>query len=188
MKRIILIFILLNHLALLYSSNSIRFMGIDINGDVDTFKKELINKNFIYSDSYKTAHKFIGKFVNETVELTVLASPITNIVCKVIVNFTQKSNWEDLKKDYFKKKYLYKLKYVLESEYEFFTSPYEDGDGYEMRAVHRDKCNYLSIFLVQGGGITLSISNSAQVKVTYENSENLKKAQLELEEISLDDI
>lgn len=188
MKRIILLIIFLSHLTFLYSSDNIKFMGIDVNGDFDTFKKELIIKGFIYSNSYKSAHKFIGELANEIVELTVLASPITNVVCKVIVSFSKKSNWKSLKKDYFAKKFLYKSKYALDSEYEFFSTPYEEGDGYEMRAVHLDKCNYLSVFLVQGGGITLSISNSAQIKVAYENSENLKNAQSELKETALDDI
>ena len=188
MKRIIFLFILFNHLAYIYSSNNIKFMGIEINGNIDIFKKELINKGFIYTDSFKTAHKFIGEFANEIVELTVLASPKTNIVCKVTVNFPKKDNWIDLKNEYFKKKKMYKSKYILDSEFEFFSLPYEDGDGYEMKAVSREKCNYLSIFLTQGGGISLTISSSAQIKVSYENSENLKKAQLELENNALEDI
>ena len=85
--------------------------------------------------SFETLHKFYGKFANEIVTLNVLASPKTNTVCKVIVYFLEREDWQELKKDYFSKKEMYKSKYPLDRDYEFFSSPYEDGDGYEMRAV-----------------------------------------------------
>ena len=83
---------------------------------------------------------------------------------------------------------MYKSKYPMDRDYEFFSSPYEDGDGYEMRAVTRDKCKYISFFFAMGGHITIEIDQTAQLKVTYEDRENIKKAQYELEQNAIDDI
>ena len=83
---------------------------------------------------------------------------------------------------------MYKSKYPLDRDYEFFSSPYEDGDGYEMRAVARDKCRYISFFLAMGGHITVEIDKTAQLKVVYEDRKNIKVAKQELDQNAIDDI
>lgn len=163
-------------------------MGIDVNGKYESFKDSLEAKGFVYTNSYETLHTFYGKFANEIVTLNVLASPRTQTVCKVIVLFPTKEEWGELKEDYFAKKEMYKSKYPLDKEFEFFLSPYEDGDGYEMRAVKRDKCRYITFFFAMGGHIAVEINKSAQVKIVYEDRENIKVAKNELEQTALDDI
>lgn len=166
----------------------IKFMGIEVSGNYENFKDSLKGKGFTYISSFETLHKFYGKFANEIVTLNVLASLKTNTVFKVIVYFPEREGWRELKKDYFSKKEIYKLKYPIDRDYEFFSSPYEDGDGYEMRAVSRGKCNYVSFFLAMGGHIIIEIDKSAQIKVVYEDRENIKIGQKELEQNAIDDI
>lgn len=163
-------------------------MGIEVSGNYESFKDSLMSKGFTYLSSFETLHSFYGKFANEIVKLNVLASPKTKTVCKVIVYFPEREDWQDLKKDYFAKKEMYKSKYPLDRDYEFFSSPYEDGDGYEMRAVAKDMCRYVSFFLAMGGHITIEINKTAQLKVVYEDRENIKIAQQELEQNAIDDI
>lgn len=163
-------------------------MGIEVCDNYKEFKDSLDKKGFTYISSFGTIHKFYGKFANEIVTLKVLTTPRTNKVCKVIVYFPQKGKWKDLKEDYFSKKEMYKSKYPIDKDYEFFSSPYEAGDGYEMRAVANDKCRYVSFYLVLNGYITVEIDKSAQVKVVYEDRENTKIAHKELEQIAIDDI
>lgn len=188
MSRILFAFFFIIQFANAYSTNHIRFMGLSVTGDIDQFKDSLVIKGFSYIDSYESSYKFFGKFANEIVTLTVLASPDTKTVCKIIVDFPQKSDWKDLKKDYFTKKDLFKSKYPMDSSYEFFSSPYEDGDGYELRAVSREKCTYTSFFLAVGGYIIIEIEKTAQIRVTYEDRENMKIAQEELKQSAIDDI
>ena len=83
---------------------------------------------------------------------------------------------------------MYKSKYPIDRDYEFFSSPYEDGDGYEMRAVAKDKCRYISFFFALGGHIAIEIDKTAQLKVVYEDRVNIKIAQQELEQNAIDDI
>lgn len=163
-------------------------MGIEVNGSYDNFKDSIVAKGFTYVSSFESMHIFYGKFANELVTLNVLTTPKTKIICKVIVYFPQKEKWLELKKDYYKKKEMYKSKYPMDVDYEFFSPPYEDGDGYEMRAVKKEKCNYISFFFAKGGHITIEIDKLAQVKVTYEDRDNIKIAQKELEQNAIDDI
>lgn len=164
------------------------FMGIPIAGSSEIFIKQLEDKGFVKTGEFESSYNFVGKFANEIVKLTFLASPRTNTVCKVIVLFPEKDTWTELKQDYFKKKNLYKSKYLLTDAFEFFSSPYEDGDGYELRAVVADKCSYASFFSEIGGHIGVEISPNKCIKVTYEDDENMKIAKSELEFNAFEDI
>lgn len=188
MKRILFILTLILAVSNMQATEHIKFMGIDVSGDYESFKDSLLTRGFRYMSSFETLHKFYGKFANEIVTLQVLASPKSKTVCKVIVYFPERDNWRELKKDYFAKKEMYKSKYPMDRDYEFFSSPYEDGDGYEMRAVARDKCRYISFFLAMGGHIAIEIDKTAKLKIVYEDRENIKVAQQELEQNAIDDI
>lgn len=188
MKRILFILVLISAVSNLQASGHIKFMGLEVSGNYEIFKESILSKGFKYINSFESLHRFYGKFANEIVTLNILTSPITKTVCKVIVLFPEKKDWRELKKDYFAKKEMYKSKYPLDKDYEFFSSPFEDGDGYEMRAVVRDKCRYVSFFLAMGGHITLEIDKTAQLKVVYEDRENTKLAKHELDQNAIDDI
>lgn len=163
-------------------------MGTEVSGNYESFKDSLTLKGFTLVDSFETLHRFYGKFANEFVTLNVMVTPKTNTVFKVIVYFPERDNWRKLKNDYFAKKEMYKTKYPLDRDFEFFSSPYEDGDGYELRAVCRGKCNYVSFYLALGGYITVEITKSSQIKVVYEDRENIKVEQLELKQEAINDI
>ncbi|MBR3022569.1 MAG: hypothetical protein IKH59_09430 [Bacteroidaceae bacterium] len=163
-------------------------MGIEINGTYESFKDSLEARDFVYMSSYESLHRFYGRFANEIVTLNILASPKSQTVCKVIVFFPERENWNELKKDYFSKKKMYASKYPLDKDFEFFSSPYDEGDGYEMRAVTRNKCRFISFYLALGGHITVEIDESARIKIEYEDRANIKKAKEELEQNSIDDI
>lgn len=188
MTRIILFLSFLLFTINLQATGHIKFMGIEVNGNYESFRDSLEARGFKYMSSFETLHKYYGKFANEIVILNVLATPKTHTVCKVIVLFSEKADWSDLKRDYFTKKEMYKSKYPLDRDYEFFSYPYEDGDGYEMRAVAREKCRYISFYLAMGGHITVEIDKEAKIKVVYEDRENIKIAQKELEQNAIDDI
>ena len=102
--------------------------------------------------------------------------------------FPQKEKWYDLKRDYFNKKELYSSKYVLDKDFEFFSSPYEDGDGYEMRAIASEKCTYTTFFLAPNGGIILEIDKKKRIVVSYEDTLNTQLSKDELFEKAFDDI
>ena len=81
---------------------------------------------------------------------------------------------------------MYKSKYLLTDDFEFFSSPFEDG--YELRAVGADKCSYASFFSEIGGHIGVQVSPDKCIKVTYEDDENIKIAKSEREFNAFEDI
>lgn len=166
----------------------LNFMGRPIAGSSEYFISFLEEKGFVKIDEFESSYSFVGKFANEIVNLTLLASPKTKTVCKVIVYFPDYSSWSELKSDYFKKKNLYRSKYLLTDDFEFFSSPYDGGDGYELQAIAKDKCKYVSFFKDFGGHITLEVCPKKCIKVTYEDDANIKVAQSELESKAFDDI
>lgn len=188
MKRIVLFVVLTFSSYNLFASEHIKFMGIEVTGIFEDFKDSLEIRGFSYMSSFETLHKFYGKFANEIVSLNILTTPKTKTVCKVIVYFPEKHDWREIKADYFIKKNMFKSKYSVDKDFEFFSSPYEDGDGYEKRALAQDKCNYISFFFAEGGHITVEIDKSAQVKVTYEDKINMDLALEELKSNALKDI
>ena len=166
----------------------LNFLGRPIAGSSETFIKFLEDKGFSQTDSFESSTSFIGKFANEFVKLKLLYSPKTKTVCKIIISFSEKDNWDELKEDYFKKKNLYKSKYLLTDEFEFFLDPYDEGDGYEMSAVARDKCRFVCFFKEFGGHIGLEINQKGCVQVSYEDDINIQVAKKEFESKAFDDI
>lgn len=188
MKKILASLVLFVFSLNMVAQEHMQFMGLPIDGSLDVFTSKLKAKGFKKKSSFESSITLWGKFANEIVELTVLASPRTETVCKIIVLFPKQSDWTDLKKDYLAKKNLYKSKYLFDSSYEFFKSPYDEGDGYEERAVRQDCCRYFSFFKELDGGIVVEIAKTFQVKVSYEDNENMKQAKTELETSAFLDI
>lgn len=188
MKRFTILFLFVFFMITTSSAEHIKFMGVPVGGNVAAFKDSLKAKGFIYKKCFKTLYSFEGIFANEVVAVEVLASPKTKQVCKIIVYFPQKDTWKGLKSDYFRKKNLYKEKYLLDKDFEFFSSPYDEGDGYEMRAVSLGKCNFASFYYATGGHIMIQIDEKQRIKITYEDRENIKISQSELDQKALEDI
>ena len=70
----------------------------------------------------------------------------------------------------------------------FFDNPFDEGDGYEIQALKADKGHYASYWDKEGGIIELSISNSYNIAISYEDNINTKNADREIDEDRLNDI
>ena len=111
-----------------------------------------------------------GQIGSTDIELLVLFTPKTKKAWKFVVYLPKQSTWYALKSQY--KEYLEMLigKYGQpKNEYHFFSSPYEDGDGYEMTAVTVEKCTYAAYW---EDTYSIEISKYSQVKIAYENPIN----------------
>lgn len=191
MKRYILLYFLLLSLASATAQTPekhLSFMGMQMVGTSDVFASRLKKKGFTQKKKIESITYFYGKFANEFVELELIASPITNTVCKIVVYFPFKKTWKSLKEDYLNKRKLYSLKYFRTDDFSFFSSPYDEGDGYELRAVQEGKCDYASFYEEEGGHLSLEISPKQKVKVSYEDDINMLIAKKELERKAYNDI
>ena len=79
-----------------------------------------------------------------------------------------------MKNDYDKYYDIFKEKYgAPDSEYSFFSSPYKQGDGYEMTAVTLEKATFSAYWLSKNNAsMVVSISKWNQVQLVYENDTN----------------
>ena len=141
---------------------------------VDGYKKDVVNK--FKAKGFKipitpssTVTSLRGIVDGVTYEVLVCNTPISKKVWKIIVYLPKQDNWYDLKLTYTKFYDFFLKKYgEPNSSYSSFSSPYEEGDGYEMTAVAEEKCNYTAFWDL----VYMSISKYNQIEINYENPTN----------------
>lgn len=167
----------------------LQFMDIPIDGKIDEFAKRLQNKGFVVKEKTEHGIQMSGSFAGQSdVELYVLTTKKTHVVFKVVVYFPKQLSWNGIERDYEYYKDLFTKKYGIPEAYEFFKSPYYKGDGYEMSAIKLEKCVYLSFFKLQYGSVVLEISKYQQLRIAYEDKENVSLAEKEKNESIMSDI
>lgn len=114
--------------------------------------------------------------------------PTTKIVWKVAIYFPEydyTSNWYTIKNDYNTLKDQLKNKYGnYTNDYNFFSSPYKEGDGYEITAIKVNKCTFYTSWEQKDNAISIEISKLLSIKLCYENTINSKISQTEKEKIA----
>jgi hypothetical protein len=145
------------------------FMGVKIDGcGKNQAVQRFIQKGFKTEKQDKTWTQMFGMFNNKKVELYLSYTPVTGKFWKVSIYFPKENDWYTIKNDYFYFKKVLTEKYGEPSNvYENFSSPYFEGDGYEMSAIVLEKCDYVSIWL--DISILLEISKYKQIMLSYEN-------------------
>lgn len=181
MKKGIMI-LLLTFLTII--SFSQEFMGIKVDGKINDVVEKFKSKGLTVSNSSRpNIISMEGIVGNSNLELNIVCTPTTKIVWKFSVYLAKQTSWTSLKSEY--EEYLEVLtkKYgVPEKSFNFFSSPYKEGDGDEMTAVAVDKCGY-SAFWLDNFGLYIEISKWKQVNITYENSINSAIDKKERDEI-----
>jgi hypothetical protein len=102
--------------------------------------------------------------------------------------YTSPDSWDDAVSLYEQKCQIITTKYgspVFINE--TFYEPYYLGDGYEIQALEKDKCEYLRIWekIVGYPNVTIGveIGNAGMVMVAYEINSNMELHSIELEKI-----
>lgn len=179
------IIIILSFIFLANISFSQEFLGVKVNGK----KADVINaykaKGFAITKVYNDINvvSMSGKVGENSFDINIVYTPKTNIVWKVSVYLPPLNDWPSLKEDYYKYLKILTEKYGQPvSKYDFFASPYKEGDGNEMTAVENEKCHY-SAYWSDLAGVYMSISKWSQVIIRYENAKNSKLAEKEKNEL-----
>lgn len=169
MKKIItLIFVL----ALLLTNNNIygqEFLGIKVDGKLSEVVAKFKLKGFKVSSPDELSPILVGKAGVSNVEVIILSSPISKTVFKIAVYLPKHNDWESIKSEY--EDYLETLtaKYgTPTNSFNFFSSPYKEGEGDEMNAITMEKCTYSAYW----ENVSIKISEYKQVSVAYENAKN----------------
>lgn len=174
MKKIIVIIVIVFS-SIFASAQS--FDGVPISGDLPTAITRYEAKGYVLNSQDKNFAILKGRVASiYNVELYVYVTPKSKKVCKVVAFMDKESAWHNMKSQYEKFVNIIKDKYGKpDNTYNQFISPYYDGDGYEMTAVANEKCIFSSIWFNRNNtNIMVEISKYSQVKLVYENDENME--------------
>jgi len=172
MKKLLAITLLLMAVTL----NAQEFLGIKVDGKRDAVINAFKLKGFKVNPDYDVNKDLVirmnGEAGGKRLEVAIVCTPKSKTVWKFSVYLSKQSSWYSLKNDYEEYLKLLSDKYgEPKSKYAFFSSPYEEGDGYEMTAVAVEKCIYAAYWSNQIG-ISIKISKYNQVNIGYENAVN----------------
>jgi hypothetical protein len=147
------------------------FMGVKVGGS----RQEVINafkaKGFtvVNNSPEEKTIRLSGNLSGSEIELYASFTPVSKVCWAFTVFFPEQTSWHRIKSQY--NEYLDILvdKYgTPDNRYNFFSSPYYEGDGYEMSAIRLEKCTYAAFW----PNVSIQISKYKQVKIHYENLTN----------------
>lgn len=172
------------------TGNHILFRGIEIDGTVSNICSELEKLGysapiFLESGSAVVEGDFAGV---PNCEILIVKSRYADFVWKIVVFMPEENNWYSLKVDYERFKNMFTRKYGQPDSFEYFSEPYEEGDGYEHTALSVGKCTYASYYNVPLGIISLSISEKGAINIGYEDKVNCDKNRNAVDNIASSEI
>lgn len=179
MKTRFLTFLFCILTSVVFSQEHLKFKGIPINGDLNTFTNALVKAGFKLDDTDQIINTLSGEFVNNKCTIFVVATKKSKVVWRVKVYLPEVENWFSIKVKYLNLKKEFTEKYGIGDSYEFFSKPYDEGDGYEMQALELEKCTYSTYFKTVNGSICLEISKFKQIAISYDDKINSELDDLE---------
>jgi len=114
-------------------------LGKDVNFNLTQKGFKKINQDSLHEE-------YVGILDGKIVRLSTTMTPKSKIVWKMIIEVDVNYTWDDSKKSYFIYKEFFNQRYYNALSFEFFISPYYDGDGHEIQALILERCNYHSFF------------------------------------------
>lgn len=155
------------------------FRDIEIEGPASIMCEKL--KKLGYRSEKKTEFGYVleGDFAGiSNCDILIIESEYIGEVRRILVSTPIYDRWYSLKEEYFKFKQMYIRKYGDDynvKSYEFFSSPYEEGDGDEMTALYHDKCTYCTYIKLAEGTIRIGIMSNGRICFGYEDCINTEE-------------
>lgn len=187
MKRILIALLLVFSCIGVMAQNAnehLKFMGIPINGTLESFTQKLVAKGLKREHAWDNALLLKGTFAGQIGSgVCVMRVPSSNIVYKVVVCLPSKDTWEWLEKDYTEFKRMLTSKYgePLQHSETFKAGAFTSSDYLKISALKEGKCDYHSSWGLNEGFIVLEIFNAdgasdSCVRLTYYDAINYKLA------------
>jgi sRNA-binding regulator protein Hfq len=151
------------------------FDGVPVSGNLSTAIQKFKAKGYKLSKYIENGAIMKGVAGTRDFELYISVTPKSKLVYKFTLYFSEQYTWINLKSEYERYVDLLTEKHgTPTAQYDFFSSPYEDGDGFEMTAVAVEKATFSSYWLNKNNlNLAISISKWKQVCIEYENAENI---------------
>ena len=181
MKRSILIlFLLLCALACGAQESTIhlRFKGIPVDGNYETFAQTLIKKGFTLQSTGDDGLMLKGPFMGESdVSVVVIPEPKNGALTSVMAMIDAGHNWQSIENKYRHVVNTYKEKYGEPAEtVESFTNDIS-SDILKLHYLNEGKCDFHSTWQFDYGKIMISIAYidlTEYIVCLYVNEENAK--------------
>ena len=124
--------------------------------------KNNLEKNFIYMSG--TFQGYLGCDFVLREDYNILS------FCRIVLPGSYDMSWAELESDYNDIVYRFTQKYGVPriSTSEFEEHPYSDYE--KLKFVKDGKCNYYSVFFIEGGSISVHIDSIERIFITYEDS------------------
>ena len=187
MKRILIALLLVFSCIGVMAQNAnehLKFMGIPINGTLESFTQKLVAKGLKREHAWDNALLLKGTFAGQIGSgVCVMRVPSSNIVYKVVVCLPSKDTWQWLESDYKQFKQMLTSKYgePLQHSETFKAGAFTSSDYLKISALKEGKCDYHSSWGLNEGFIVLEIFNAdgasdSCVRLTYYDAINYKLA------------
>lgn len=169
-----------------YAQEHILFKGVPVDGTNALFSEQLASRGFTTTGTH-----LAGKFAGYDVTVHTMVTETSGTVYAATASL-RAAPWKEAKANYVCFKANLALKYGdPSSSCEKFSGAYHEGDGFEVKALAEDYCRYVSEWNVENGIIRLEIRHAAKgasVRITYEDTVNLRLNTKEKTDIFLQDL
>ena len=157
------------------ANEHLKFMGIPINGTLESFTQKLVAKGLKREHAWDNALLLKGTFAGKSGSgVCVMRVPSRNVVYKVVVCLPSKDTWEWLENDYKEFKEMLTTKYgePYKCSESFKEGTYVGSDYLKISALKGGECEYYSAWGSTEGMILLEIFNAdgssdSCVRLTY---------------------
>lgn len=150
------------------------FKGIPINGSITAVADAIQNLGYEYVDGREDCILLSGKFAGkDNCQILINASVHTGQVHRVAIFTTPNMNWWGVKSDYDRINEMMRKKYGRpKDKTEFFSSPYELGDGYELTAFQTGNAIYVTHYETSNGSVRVQIAKDGNLLILYVDAKN----------------
>ena len=193
MKKLLFTLVMVFSAIFVQAQNEhLKFKGIPIAGDLNTFVGELKKQGFTHLEDEELSPNTAaleGVFTGRNVHILVGANSKNKDVWKVLVIFDDTKDWENLSEEYFSYKDLFTTKYGKPSfDIEKIEDDYAAKYKMEMYALSQNKVNYNTVFELVNGYIRIAIEPygivGGCIVIHYEDKINsYKRTQNKLDDI-----
>jgi hypothetical protein len=152
------------------------FDGVKIGGTLAQMRFKLEQKGYKFDEVKNNILWMKGTLANKKVMIGVVGTPKSKTAWKIVAYLDERKNWYDLKNEFENINTILAKKYgETETCFRFFSTPYYEGDGYEISALANDKVTFSCYYPNKEDNklnISVEISSTSCILLTYEHIEN----------------
>ena len=186
MRKILISLLLATITVCSAQTNHMKFMGIPMEGTLQSFTNQLKAKGYISISIQDGVSLLEGEFAGYKNCTIGAVADKSGLICMVSVFFPVKDRWGELEKCYNNYKSMLSEKYGEPSLcVERFDNSNTDDDNSKFYELRMDRCKYYSVFTCDNGDIQLEITHQSMkcfVMLSYFDNANKEKLRKQIME------